>query len=100
MTAVPRVEDLPLVVLPEADMANEDLHHTACCDHRRVRARGERLYAFCGVDLTDDEEVPGGTTTCKVCASLEERPVEWNRKTGRCTECPQDLFNPPTGGKR
>ena len=102
MTATPpRVEDLPDVVLmPERDM-DDDLCHVVCCDWRQIAVRGDRLYAYCGIDATDQETAPPGAAwTCPLCKELAERDTDWNPRTGRCAECPQTLWNPPTGGER
>jgi hypothetical protein len=101
VTALPRVEDLPIVVMPEEDMS-DDAVHWSCCDWRRIQLRKERLFAFCGVELTDDTDIvePGQGDDCTICYELAHRTPEWNAKTHRCAECPQDLFNPPPGGKR
>lgn len=94
MTAVPRVEDLPTVVL--AEDTEEDASHWTCCEWQQVLARGERLYAFCGQDITDDEVADDGEEICcQTCVLIEGRAIcGENPRTGNCWDCPQDLFLP------
>ena len=96
MTALPRVEDLPEVILTE-DRADEDVVHVPCCNWRELEKRGEPQLALCGIDLSNHEHVHGPVGEdewCQVCKVIDERPCEWDRKTQACVDCPQTLFNP------
>lgn len=95
MTVLPRVEDLPQVVLAE-DRKEEEVSHLVCCDWRLIIGRGERLYALCGADVTNEGATDEYTGVgCTVCTVLENQsPSGCNPRTGNCLDCPQDLFNP------
>lgn len=83
VTAIPELEAVPGEVDPD-----EDIVHTVCTgcllDHRRL------LLSFCGMDMTDQREVPDadyGPAECAMCIEITSQP------TWRCPGCGMEWRN-------
>lgn len=81
---------------PDLDLEEDDddeVVHWGCCMAPRWEQLGQRIYAFCGVDLTEmlqcsDGTIAEGALVCEPC----QRVVNTDRDGGGCNVCPQDLF--------
>ena len=96
MSALPRVEDLPEVVLiddvewEEDDDKDDDIVHWACCTaaHMAKHHPEVKIYAFCGAELTGQPYLGDRPEDddCRLCLELIK---------SRCDLCPQQRFGGP-----